>query len=410
MRREIKQVMIQRPYYEDMLRRRLAEDRRFIQVIAGPRQVGKTTLVQQVLGTIQIPYSFYTADTEQEGIWISEIWQKERMEMRFTGQKERLLVIDEVQKIRNWSEYVKKQWDEDTWNKTNIKLLLLGSSRLMIMHGLTESLAGRFELIKMTHWTYAEMHEAFKFDMNQYIYFGGYPGAANLIQDEHRWRRYVRDSIAEPSITKDVLETSNVYKPALLRQIFELGCSYSTELLSLTKLQGQLQDAGNVTTIASYLQLLKEANLLAGLYKYANDNSRKRQSVPKFQVYNNALYNAYSRNSFKRVATDPKLWGHQVESAVGAYLLSQAELYDMNVWFWRQNDDEVDFVLEWDNEIAGIEVKSNHEKMTRGLVTFRNLFHPESALIVGHEGISIETFLQTDISKLFESKFVGNLW
>ena len=169
--------MIQRPYYENMLRARLEEERHFIQVVLGPRQVGKTTLVRQVLSTIQIPYSFYTADTEQDGTWINEIWQKERLEMQFTGQKERLLVIDEVQKIHNWSEFVKKQWDEDTWNNTNIKLLLLGSSRLMIMHGLTESLAGRFELIRMTHWTFAEMHEAFNFDMRQYIYFGGYPGA-----------------------------------------------------------------------------------------------------------------------------------------------------------------------------------------------------------------------------------------
>ena len=355
--------MIQRPYYENMLRARLAEGRHFIQVVLGPRQVGKTTLVRQVLSTIQIPYSFYTADTEQDGTWINEIWQKERLEMQFTGQKERLLVIDEVQKIHNW-------------------------------------LAGRFELIRMTHWTFAEMHEAFNFDMRQYIYFGGYPGAASLIKDENRWRRYVRDSIAEPSITKDVLETSNVYKPALLRQIFELGCSYSTELLSLTKLQGQLQDAGNVTTIAAYLQLLKEANLLAGLYKYANDDARKHQSVPKFQVYNNALYNAYSRHTFRQVATDPKLWGRQVESAVGAYLLSQAELNDMNVWYWRQKAEEVDFVLEWNNEIVGIEVKSNYEKMTSGLVTFRNLFHPKLALIVGHEGITIEQFLTLDLEKL----------
>ena len=254
----------------------------------------------------------------------------------------------------------------------------------------------------MTHWTFAEMHEAFDFNLNQYIYFGGYPGAAGLINDEHRWKRYVRDAIAEPSITKDVLETSNVYKPALLRQIFEIGCGYSSDLLSLTKMMGQLQDAGNVTTIAAYLQLLKEANLLAGLHKYANDDARRRQSVPKLQVYNNALYNTFSRHTFRQVATDPKLWGHQVESAVGAYLLSQAELYDMNIWYWRQNDEEVDFVIEWDNTIVGIEVKSNHEKTTTGLVTFRNTYHPKLAFIVGYEGIEVETFLQTDIRKLFE--------
>ena len=394
--------MIQRPYYEDLLRSRLLEERRFIQVVLGPRQVGKTTLVKQVLEQISIPYSLYTADAEQEGAWLNEIWQRERLEIQFSGQKERLLVIDEVQKINNWSEFVKKLWDEDTWNKTNIKLLLLGSSRLMIMHGLTESLAGRFELIKMTHWTFAEMREAFGFNIDQYIYYGGYPGAAGLISDERRWRRYVRDAIAEPSITKDVLETSNVYKPALLRQIFEIGCTYSSDLLSLTKLMGQLQDAGNVTTIAAYLQLLKEANLLAGLHKYANDDARRRQSVPKLQVFNNALYNAFSRHTFRQVATDPKLWGRQVESAVGAYLLSQAELYDMNIWYWRQKDEEVDFVVEWDDAIVGIEVKSNHEKMTTGLVTFRNAYHPKLAFIVGYEGIEIETFLQTDIRKLFE--------
>lgn len=394
--------MIKRPLYEDLLRSRLLEERRFIQVVIGPRQVGKTTLVHQVLGQIAIPYSIYTADTEQEGEWINEIWQRERLEMQFSNQTERLIVIDEVQKIRNWSEFVKKQWDEDTWHDTNIKLLLLGSSRLMIMHGLTESLAGRFELIKMTHWTFAEMNEAFGFNLNQYIYFGGYPGSAGLINDERRWRRYVRDAIAEPCITKDVLETSHIYKPAILRQIFEIGCSYSSNLLSLTKMMGQLQDAGNVTTIASYLQLLDEANLLAGLHKYANDFARRRQSVPKLQVYNNALYNAFSRHTYRQAATDPKLWGHQVESAVGAYLLSQAQLHDMHIWYWRQKDEEVDYVIEWGDSIVGIEVKSNHEKTTSGLVTFRKMFQPKIAFIVGYEGIEVETFLQTDLRKLFE--------
>ena len=394
--------MIQRPYYEDLLRSRLLEERRFIQVVLGPRQVGKTTLVRQVLDQISIPHSIYTADTEQSGEWINAIWQRERLEMQFSGQQERLIVIDEVQKIQNWSELVKKQWDEDTWTKTNIKLLLLGSSRLMIMHGLTESLAGRFELIKMTHWTFAEMHEAFGFNLNQYIYFGGYPGAAGLIGDERRWRRYVHDAIAEPSITKDVLETGNVYKPALLRQIFELGCSYSSELLSLTKMMGQLQDAGNVTTIASYLQLLKEANLLEGVHKFANDEARRRQSVPKLQVFNNALYNTFSRHSFRQVATDPQLWGHQVESAIGAYLLSQAELYDMRIWYWRQKNEEVDYVIEWDNTIVGIEVKSNHETYTTGLTSFRNAYHPKLAFVVGYEGIAVETFLRTGLRKLFE--------
>ena len=394
--------MIERTYYEQLLQSRLAEQRRFIQVIIGPRQVGKTTLVRMVLEKTQIPYSFYSADTVKDENWLSLIWQRERLEMQYSNQPERLLVIDEVQKLPNWSEFVKKEWDSDTWNKTNIKVLLLGSSRLLIMSGLTESLAGRYELIRMTHWTFKEMQEAFGWELNTYIYYGGYPGAAGLIDHPDRWRTYIKKSIAEPSITKDVLETSNVYKPALLRQLFELGCSYSTNLLSYTKLLGQLQDAGNTTTISAYMQLLQEANLVAGLRKYANDEARKRQSIPKFQVYNNALFNAYSRSSFSNVIRDPQEWGRQVESAVGAYLISQAELLDMNLLYWRQNNEEVDFVLEWNGDVVAIEVKSNGERLTGGLVTFRNAYHPKLSLVVGQEGISLETFLQLDLQKLFE--------
>ena len=394
--------MIERTYYSQLIRERILEKRHFIQVLLGPRQVGKTTLVSQVLEKRTMPHSFYTADTVNDGQWITEIWQRERLEMQYNSQTERLLVIDEVQKIANWSEFVKKEWDDDTRNGRNIKVLLLGSSRLMIMSGLTESLAGRFELIRMTHWTFPEMQEAFGWELNRYIYFGGYPGAAELTDNEGRWRRYIKNAIVEPSITKDVLETSNVYKPALLQQIFELGCSYSAQLLSLTKLMGQLQDAGNVTTIAAYLQLLKEANLLAGLQKFANDEARKRQSIPKLQVFNNALHNAYSRTSFRQALLDPQAWGRQVESAVGAYLLSQAELDDMSVWYWRDRDNEVDFVLERSGEFVAIEVKSNGERMTRGLSVFRERFNPKLALVVGYEGLSLETFFRMDIQRLFE--------
>jgi len=373
-----------------------------MQVIIGPRQVGKTTLVRMVLEKIQIPHSFYSADTVKDDNWLGMIWQRERLEMQYNNQQERLLVIDEVQKLPNWSEYVKKEWDTDTWNNTNIKVLLLGSSRMLIMSGLTESLAGRYELIKMTHWTYKEMKAAFDWDLNTYIYYGGYPGAADLINQPDRWRAYIKKSIAEPSITKDVLETSKVYKPALLQQLFELGCSYSTCLLSYTKLLGQLQDAGNTTTLSAYMQLLQEANLVAGLRKFANDEARKRQSIPKFQVFNNALYNAYSRASFRDVIRDPQEWGRQVESAVGSYLLSQAELSDMTLLYWRKNNEEVDFVLEWNSEIVAVEVKSNGERMTSGLIAFRDTYHPKHSLIVGEEGINLDTFMQLDLHELFK--------
>lgn len=229
-----------------ILNSRISEPRRFIQVISGPRQTGKSTLVRQVLKETDIPFAFETADDvpDNNPAWISQVWESARLTMEFNGHKEFLLVIDEIQKLGNWSETVKKEWDRDTFNELNLKVILLGSSRLLLKKGLTESLAGRFELIRMGHWSYREMKEAFGWDLKQYVYFGGYPGSAGLISDESRWRSYIKDSIIEPSISKDVLMTTLIYKPALLRQLFELGCSYSGELLSLNKMLGQLQNAG----------------------------------------------------------------------------------------------------------------------------------------------------------------------
>ena len=273
------------------LKARMLEPRRFMQVLAGPRQVGKSTLVGQVLQDISIPHSLELADAvaPADSDWIHRVWEAARTTMTLRGETERLLVIDEIQKIDNWSEVVKREWDADTHKRVNLKVVLLGSSRLLLKRGLTESLAGRFELIRLGHWSYKEMHDAFGVTLDEYIYFGGYPGAAHLIGDEKRWRKYIKDSLVAPAIEKDVLMTSNIYKPALMKQLFELGCGYSAEILSLTKLMGQLQDAGNVTTLASYLELLDQCALLTGLHKYAHDDARKRGSSPKYQVYNNAL-------------------------------------------------------------------------------------------------------------------------
>ena len=272
----------------DTLMDRMREPRQFIQVIVGPRQVGKSTLVKQVLQQIDIPYTFEVADgiPEDDATWISRVWESARSQYRLRGGGEYLLVIDEIQKMQNWSEAVKREWDLDSFHDVNIKVVLLGSSRLLLKSGLTESLAGRFEMIRMGHWTYKEMHDAFGWNLDQYIYYGGYPGGANLVKNESRWRRYVLDAVVEPAISKDVLMTTIIYKPALLRQLFELGCGYSGELLSLNKMLGQLQDAGNVTTLANYIKVLDECEMLAGLQKYAFDNSRKYNSIPKYQVYN----------------------------------------------------------------------------------------------------------------------------
>ena len=383
----------------------MEEPRRFIQVLAGPRQVGKTTLVQQFVQQTNIPVLSVSADlvepTNKE--WIILQWETVRSKMRIQQLTEYILIIDEIQRINDWSAVVKREWDADTQQEINIKVILLGSSRLLLKDGLTESLFGRFELIRMTHWTFAEMHEAFDFSLDEYIYFGGYPGGATLRSDENRWLDYMQHAIIEPGIEKDVLMTKRILKPALMRQLFEIGCSYSSEELSFTKVLGQLQDAGNVTTLSNYLYTLSEANLLGGLQKYAKDKARRYQSSPKFMVYNTALLSALHGKGFDVERESPERWGRWVESAVGAYLLNQAEIYGYNVYYWRENNDEVDFVLENRNkELLAIEVKSGHRIDNAGVHVFEQKFHPIHTFIVGSNAFTTEEFLSIPLNQLWK--------
>lgn len=372
-------------------------------MVVGPRQVGKSTLVEQVLGDIDIPHTLEIADSvrPEDTDWIRRVWVSVRTSVELKKETEHLLVFDEIQKIENWSEAVKREWDADTRNRTNIKVVLLGSSRLLLRKGLTESLAGRFEMIRLGHWSYKEMRDAFGLSLDEYIYFGGYPGAAKYIKDEKRWRKYVRDSLITSAIDKDVILISNIYKPALMRQLFALGCGYSAELLSLTKMVGQLQDAGNVTTLASYLEILSQCTLLASLQKYAKDDARKYNSIPKYQVYNNALTTVYRGRSFDADRTDPVAWGRWVESAVGAYLLSMAEELDYKVYYWRERGDGVDFVVESHGECTAIEVKSGRRGMNSGLPKFVKSFEPRRFFVVGTGGVALEDFLCCDLEDLF---------
>ena len=385
-----------------ILRERIGEPRKFIQVLAGPRQVGKSTLVGQVLNDVTIPYMLENADgvNHEDTDWIGRVWESVRIAMQLQHKKEYLLVIDEVQKIDNWSEAVKAEWDRDSREGRNLKVVLLGSSRLLIRKGLTESLAGRFELIRITHWSYAEMRDAFGYTLDQYIYYGGYPGPAAMIGNEKRWKKYIKDSLVAPAIEKDVIMTSNIYKPVLMKRTFELGCGYSGELLSLTKMIGQLQDAGNVTTIAGYIDILSQCALLCGLQKYANDDSRKYNSIPKFQVFNNALLTTYKGRSFLQDRQDTEVWGRWVESAVGSYLVCQAEELEYKVYYWRERSDEVDFIVVSDDITLAIEVKSGRRKMNNGLPKFTEAFHPTRSFVVGTGGIPIETFLSCNLEDL----------
>lgn len=310
-------------------------------------------------------------------------------------------MIDEIQKVPNWSETVKRQWDDDTWNERNIKVVLLGSSRALILQGLSESLMGRFEEIRMTHWTYAEMRDCFGLTVDEFIYFGGYPGAVEMMQDEARWKVYVRNSMIDATVNRDIFEDVRIGKAALLRKTLELGAAYSGRILSLTKLLGQIQDAGNVMTIAGYLERLNQCGLLGTLQKFSVDDARRRASIPKFQVHNNALLTALSVGTFEQVRNDPEKWDHYVESAVGAYLISQAYRLQFEVFYWRDGNNEVDFVLRKDGKVVALEVKSDHERHTKGLDVFCQKFRPNAALIVGSGGLPLATFLETPIADLF---------
>ena len=389
----------------DIVLDRISEDRDKIQVLSGPRQVGKSTLMDQVLEVVTIPHTLQKADNvnPDDTNWIHRIWESVRLTMRNQGQSEHLLVIDEIQKISNWSDAVKYEWDWDTSNRLNIKLVLLGSSRLMLNYGLNESLAGRFELIRMPHWSYSEMRDAFGLDLDEYIYFGGYPGSVKYIKDNRRWKNYIKDSIISPAIEKDVILTSNIYKPALMRQVFDLGCSYSAELLSLTKMVAQLQDKGNVVTASAYINTLDRCQMLCGLQKFAHDESRKYNSIPKFQVYNNALLSASRTLSYSAVHQDAELWGRWVESAVGAHFLSRSDELGYKMYYWRERADEVDFILAYDDKCVAFEVKSGRRVTNKGLSTFAEKFHPEHTYVIGSGGVPLADFLSMDMEDLMNS-------
>jgi len=394
--------MFKRKQFET-LSKRLKEPRRFIQVVTGPRQVGKSTLVKQVLGELDIPFVRFAADNvpATNTGWISDCWSSARAKLKVEGIGELILVIDEVQKVSGWSEAVKKEWDDDCFNDVGIKVVLLGSSRVMLDRGLSDSLQGRFERIVLSHWNYAEMKEAFGWEIDRFIFYGGYPGAAPLVEDPDRWMDYISGSIIDATINKDILVDIKVAKPALMRQALELSSAYSGRELSLTKMIGQLQDAGNTTTITGYLEVLGQAGLVCGLYKYTNDEARRRSSVPKHQVYNNALKNVFCQKSFEDMLQDRTSWGHIFESAIGAHIVSGAYAGDYRVYYWREDDQEVDYLIEKKGMLIAIEVKSNSKQWNSGLKTFSEKFHPHLSLVVGDGGMKAEDFLKTDPISLF---------
>lgn len=385
--------------YFAQLKQRLLERECFIQLITGPRQVGKTTVVRQLFADPEFEGVYVVAEDGDDASRLDQWWQRATIVARNSNRRV-VLAIDEVQKIPQWSERIKRLYDEAKFNQSMpFALVLLGSSHWLLQRGTTESLAGRFEQTYMPHWTYSELKEAFGITPEQYVYFGAYPGSMGFFNDEVRWAEYIRNALIETTITKDVLMMTRIDKPALLRRMFELGARYSAQTVSFTKMLGQLQDAGNTVTLAHYLELLSAAGLLTGLPKFANQEIRRRASSPKLQVQNNALMSVLMNQSFEDAQSDHMHWGRRVESAVGAHLLSYAGA-DLEISYWNEGHAEVDYIIRWGNQVLALEVKSGHDKIT-GLKNFSAKYPNAQLLQLDDRGITWQDFIATNPREFF---------
>lgn len=368
-----------------------------LQVVSGPRQVGKTTVVRQALEASEAPSHYASADdpTLRDAAWLEAQWEDGRR-LAHANTRGAILAIDEIQKVDNWAETVKRLWDEDRIAGLPLHVVLLGSAALLVQQGLSESLTGRFELIRAPHWSFGEMRDAFGFDLDRFIYFGGYPGAAEFVDDEQRWASYVLDSIVETTISRDLLLLTRVDKPALLRGLFRLVCDYSSQIVSYQKLTGQLQDAGNTTTLAHYLDLLASSGLAVGLEKYSPRKVRQRRSTPKLLALDTALVSATSGRTFEESREDPEHWGRLVETAVGAHLYARRDPR-AEILYWRDRNKEVDFVVQRGERLTAIEVKSGRRRDDLpGLAAFEAAHGPVKKRLIGADGTPLEAFLADD--------------
>lgn len=352
--------------------------------------------MRQVTAQFDLPVFYASADEPllKGPEWIGRQWSAARDALRASRPPSAVLVLDEIQKIGGWSESVKRYWDEDTRSRLPLHVVILGSAPLKVQSGLTESLAGRFEVIHLPQWSFTEMQAAFSVTLEEYLFYGGYPGPAPLVADPERWRRYVLDALLEPTLSRDVLLLSRVEKPALLRRLLELGCRYSGQVLSYTKMLGQLQDAGNTTTLAHYLDLLSAAGMITGLQKFAGEMVRSRGSSPKLQVLNTALMSAQVGLTLDEARADREYWGRLTESAVGAHLANTAAGGGCELFYWRERGREVDFVVRKGPSLVAIEVKSTRGRETQpGLSAFAEAWRPTRTLLVGGDELGVGEFL-----------------
>jgi predicted AAA+ superfamily ATPase len=366
-----------------------------LQILVGPRQVGKTTAAWDLARCLAWPFVFEAADLAPPPgpEWIETQWQRARA----LRHRPALLVLDEIQKVPGWSVTVKRLWDEERRRADPISVVLLGSSSLQLAQGMSESLAGRFLLHRCMHWSFPEVATAFGMSLDEWIYFGGYPGAAPFRENEARWARYIADSLIETAIARDVLQMHTVAKPALLRSLFGLAATHPSQILSWNKMLGQLVDAGNTTTLSHYADLLETAFLLSALPLYSAGTARKRAGSPKLILWNNALVSAFCGRSQAAARADGPWWGRLVENAVGLHLLNQLPRESYAVSYWREGPLEVDFVVTRGQEIWGLEVKSGRPGRVPGLAAFRERHPRARGLVIGSGGIPLEDFFSRPV-------------
>jgi uncharacterized protein len=386
-----------RPYLAS-IERSLKEKLPFIQVVVGPRQVGKTTGVLALADKWSNPFHYVTADSAlpYKADWIETHWEVAHMKEENT-----LLIIDEVQKVPGWSEIVKKLWDNERRRKSSLQVILLGSSALLVQRGLTESLAGRFQLTYLPHWSLSECRTTFGLSLDEWLYFGGYPGSLILKRDEPQWKSYIANSLVETAIARDVMGLDAVTKPVLLRNLFGICTTHPAEIVSYSKMLGELHDAGNTTTLAHYLSLLSHAFLVTGLELYSQGRGRKRGSSPKIIVHNNALISALSSRFFPEAREDRAYWGRLVENAVGSRLLEELRQPHWEISYWRKGQHEVDFVVRQGKKIWGVEIKSGKTRRSSGLHAFKEAYPQAKLLLIGEDGVPLEEFLSGDVGRWF---------
>jgi predicted AAA+ superfamily ATPase len=378
-------------------------------MILGPRQVGKTTAILHYLKVWKGASFYHTADqiAPPDAAWIETQWREARHQMAAGGGG--ILVFDEIQKVPRWSEVVKKCFDEDRRNKLSLHVVLLGSSSLLVQRGLTESLAGRFEIIPFPHWSFSECQDCFDISFDEYVFYGGYPGALQIFldsgRDVERWGAYVRDALIETVLNKDILLLTPVAKPALFRQVFALACLHPAEVLSLNKMLGQLQEAGNATTILSYLKLLDAAMLLKPLERFSGNRIRQKISSPKLVLLNNALVNASFPQKFNEIKKNDSRWGRLVENAVGAALVNNNPGKTVEIFYWRDRDHEIDFVLRQGEKVLGIEVKTAGRQSSKGRGPFLKKFtaHEVITTAVGGGDIPVEALVSMSAEEIFQA-------